>query len=180
MIAITAWCTFLRTGERFPFPFTERFPGRPADFEPPFGTEEEIPDLLTAASFMVGVPAPGFKLEHSPVAVFEYRGLSIGRLLGSLVASICFHSAVHHLPGSPGFVFLPAKTVQTARTVDRNRVFVQVHSPACQIELVRPRVPGVSVSGIPVPVPVVVTPFFVVRAIGRGTQPTVVVESGRR
>src|SRR5437762_10845691 len=148
MIAIPTRFTFLRTGKRLSFPFTEGFPGRPADFEPPFGAVEEIPYLLTTASFMVGVSAPHFKLDHPPVAVCEHRGLRVGCLLGGSVAAISLHSAVHHLPGGPGLAFLLVKSVKTTRTMDRNRVFVQVHSPAGKIELVRPRVPGVSVSGI--------------------------------
>src|SRR6058998_2712540 len=112
MIAIPTRFTFLRTGKRLSFPFTESFPGRPADFEPPFGTVEEIPYLLTTASFMVGVSAPHFKLDHPSVA------------------AVCLHSAVHHPPGGPGLAFLLVKSVETTGTMDRNRVFVQVHSPA--------------------------------------------------
>ena len=59
-------------------------------------------------------------------------------------------------------------------------MLVQVHSPTGKIELVRPCVAGVAVPGIPVPVPVVVAPFLVVRAIRRRSQPAVVVESRGR
>src|SRR5687768_15156531 len=59
-------------------------------------------------------------------------------------------------------------------------MFILVKTPARNIELVRPGVPGVAIAGVPIPVPVIMTPLLVIGTVRRGSEPAIVVESSGR
>src|SRR5690606_25072502 len=99
-----------------------------------------------------------FKFKDFTVPVFYCCGLGIGRFLGTF----------------PGI-----NTIYASCGIHGNRVFIFVQSPSRHVKLVGALVAGIAVSGIPMPVPVVMTPFFVVRTVRSRTEPFVVVQ-GRR
>src|SRR5690606_20657529 len=127
-------------------------------FQVAFGSIKHIADLDAQTRFSVGVPSPGLKFQNLAIIISEGGRLSIGCFLGT---------------------FGRADAVNTPRRVYGYRVFIFVEAPAGYIKLVRTLIPGISISGIPMPMPVVMPSFFVVRSILGWSEPHIVVETFR-
>ncbi len=148
------------------FPFAKGFPGVAADFEPALGAVKDVPDFLARAALVVGVATARFQLNDLAVGVGVGGGLGVGRLLRRLVVAVGLDAAVNHGAGSLSLVLREAEN--PPGRIHGDRVLVLLHAPARDIELVRAGVARVAVAGVPIPVPVVVTAFFVVGRSGAG------------
>ena len=169
---------FLGLRERPLFPFVKGFPGVTTDFEPALSAVKKVADLLARAAFVVGVATARFQLNNLAVRVRVGGGLSVWRLLRRPVVAVGLDATVNHRAGSLSLVLREAEN--SPGRIHGNRVLVFIHAPARDIELMRARIAGVAVAGVPIPVPVVVTAFFVVGAQRCGAEPAVVVKRGGR
>src|SRR5690606_2536247 len=103
---------------------------------------------------MVGISSSGLKFQYFSIRIFKHGSLGIGGFLGAFLGRYA-KDAAH------GLYFY--------------WMFVLVKSPPRHIKLMRSLISGIPVSGIPVPVPIVVSPFFVIGPIGSRSQPKVVI-----
>src|SRR5690349_8204921 len=118
-----------------------------------------------------------FKFEHFAIVVFQDGALCVRCLLRGLVIAIRFNTTVDHLSGRFALI---GETVQSAVRVNGNWMFVLVQAPARKVKLVRTCVSNIAVTGVPIPVEIVMTAFLIVGSIGGRAQPTVVMKGGRR
>src|SRR5690606_21468577 len=170
------------TGKRLFFPAFKCVPGVTVNLQPSLSAEKEIPQFLTLAAFLVGITAARFKFQHLSVIVLEHGRLDIRCFLRGLVMAVGFYLTVDHFPrrSFTGFGLVLSESVQTTRRIYRFGMFMLVHAPARDVQLVRTRVSGIAVAGIPVPMPVVVASLLIVWPPGCRTKPTLVMKAGRR
>ena len=152
--------------ERLPISSAEGFPGLAADFEPALGAVKNVSDFLARTALVVGVAASCLQFDDLAVAVGVGSGLGVGRLLHRLVVAVGLDAAVDHGTGSLSHILCEAE--DPPGRIHGDRVLVLLHAPTGNVELVRARIAGVAVAGVPIPVPVVVTAPGVVGRSGAG------------
>src|SRR5690606_20116300 len=148
-----------RSSKRFFLPLSVCFPCFLIQFQITFSAIKHIADFDSQPRFSIGKPASGFKLQYFAIGISKQRCLGIGRFLRT-------------------FPWIDPKNSTDGRY--KYGVFVLLQPPSGNVKLMRSLVASVPIAGIPMPVPVVMTSFLIIRSVLCWTEPHIVMQSFRR